>query len=186
MTSQQLTSTSKFLSLVLRHQPSAIGLSLDAGGWVSIDELLAKAALANHTLSRALLEEVVETSDKKRFAISEDGLRIRANQGHSVNIDLGLAPLTPPARLYHGTASRFLDAVLAEGLTKRQRQHVHLSENRDTAISVGTRYGEPVLLAVDAQRMSADGHLFYRSDNNVWLTDHVPAAYLRVAESGEL
>lgn len=185
-TPQQLTSTSKFLSLVLRHKPSTIGLELDAAGWASVDELLAKAASAHHTLSRALLEKVVETSDKKRFAFSEDGLRIRANQGHSVDVELGLPPVAPPARLYHGTASRFLDAILAEGLSKRQRHHVHLSESRETATAVGGRYGQPVLLAVDSQRMAAEGYLFFRSDNNVWLIDHVPPVYLRVVEAGSL
>ena len=186
MTPQQLTSTSKFLSLVLRHKPSTIGLSLDAAGWANVDELLARAAAANHSLSRALLEKVVETSDKKRFAFSEDGLRIRANQGHSVDVELGLPPLAPPARLYHGTASRFLDAILAEGLAKRQRHHVHLSESTETATAVGRRYGELVLLAVDAQRMSAEGFLFFRSENNVWLTDHVPPVYLSIIDAGSL
>ncbi|WP_411877509.1 RNA 2'-phosphotransferase [Polaromonas sp. YR568] len=184
MTSKQITTASKFLSLVLRHKPSTIGLVLDAAGWAEVDELLAKAASADHTLSRALLEEVVETSDKKRFAFSEDGLRIRANQGHSVEIELGLPPLAPPAMLYHGTASRFLDSILAQGLTKRQRHHVHLSESRETAVEVGQRYGPPVLLAVDAHGMSAEGFLFFRSENNVWLTDHVPPGYLSVAEAG--
>lgn len=183
---QQLTSASKFLSLVLRHKPSTIGLELDAAGWANIDELLAKSTLAKHALSRAMLEEIVQTSDKKRFAISDDGLRIRANQGHSVDVELGLPPVAPPARLYHGTATRFLDAILAEGLSKRQRHHVHLSESRETATTVGGRYGQPVLLAVDSLRMSAEGYQFFRSENNVWLTDHVPAVYLRVVEAGSL
>ncbi|AYQ29143.1 MULTISPECIES: RNA 2'-phosphotransferase [unclassified Polaromonas] len=186
MTPQHLTSTSKFLSLVLRHKPSTIGLSLDAAGWANVEELLARAASANQPLSRALLEKVVETSDKKRFSFSEDGLYIRANQGHSVDIELGLQPLTPPARLYHGTASRSLDAILAEGLTKRQRHHVHLSESSETATAVGRRYGQPVLLAVDTQRMAAEGYLFFRSENNVWLTDHVPAVYLSIIDAGSL
>lgn len=186
MTSQQLTAASKFLSLVLRHKPSTIALELDAAGWAGVDELLARASAAGHTLSRALLEEVVRTSDKKRFAFSEDGLRIRANQGHSVEIELGLPPVAPPARLFHGTASRFLEAILAEGLSKRQRHHVHLSESSETATAVGRRYGQPVLLAVDAQRMAAQGFAFFRSDNHVWLTDHVPAVYLRVVEAGSL
>ncbi|MGK6309808.1 RNA 2'-phosphotransferase [Variovorax sp. DT-64] len=185
MTSQQqLTTTSKFLSLVLRHKPQTIDLTLDAAGWVLVDELLTKAALAKRPVSRQLLEEVVATSDKKRFAFSEDGLRIRANQGHSVGVDLGLAPLAPPGVLYHGTASQFLDSILAGGLVKRQRHHVHLSESIATALAVGQRYGAPVLLAVDALRMSADGHLFYRSENYVWLTDEVPSSYLSVLETG--
>ena len=181
---QNLTTTSKFLSLVLRHKPQAIGLTLDASGWVEIDVLLAKAAAAGRPFTRQMLEEVVETSDKKRFAVSEDGLRIRANQGHSVEVELGLAPVSPPKVLYHGTAERFLDSILAEGLTKRKRHHVHLSENIQTALAVGIRYGAPVLLAIDAERMSKEGSLFFRSENNVWLTDEVPSAYLKVVKNG--
>lgn len=184
MTPQQLTAASKFLSLVLRHKPSTIGLELDAAGWARVDDLLARAGAAGHTLSRALLEEIVASSDKKRFAFSEDGLRIRANQGHSIDVELGLPPVLPPPSLFHGTASRFLGAIRAEGLSKRKRHHVHLSESRETAMAVGGRYGEPVLLTVDAGRMAAEGFLFFRSDNNVWLTDHVPPAYLRVVEAG--
>lgn len=186
MTSPQLTAASKFLSLVLRHKPSTIGLELDPAGWAGVDELLVKATAAGHTLSRTLLEELVASSDKKRFAFSEDGLRIRANQGHSVDVELGLQPVVPPAKLYHGTASRFLDAILAEGLSKRQRHHVHLSESRETAVAVGRRYGQPVLLVIDAHRMAADGFTFFRSENNVWLTDHVPSVYLSVVEAGGL
>jgi putative RNA 2'-phosphotransferase len=181
---QNLTTTSKFLSLVLRHKPQTIGLALDAAGWVEVDVLLAKAAAANRPLTRQLLEEVVETSDKKRFAFSEDGLRIRANQGHSVDVDLGLPPVVPPAVLYHGTALRFLDSILVEGLTKRKRHHVHLSENIQTALAVGTRYGAPVLLAIDAERMSKEGRLFFRTENNVWLTDEVPPAHLSIIKGG--
>jgi putative RNA 2'-phosphotransferase len=185
MTSQQdLTTTSKFLSLVLRHKPQTIGLTLDAAGWVEIDVLLAKAAAAGRSLTRQLLEEVVETSDKERFAFSEDGSRIRANQGHSVEVDLGLPPVVPPAVLYHGTALRFLDSILADGLIKRKRHHVHLSENIPTALAVGTRYGAPVLLAIDAERMSKEGLLFFRTENNVWLTDQVPADYLSIVKVG--
>lgn len=182
MTSKQITETSKFLSMVLRHKPSVIGLSLDHSGWASVDELLAKAVIANHSISRTLLEQVVESSDKKRFALSDDGLRIRANQGHSVEVELGLPSLVPPTLLYHGTAMRFLESILAEGLSKRSRHHVHLSESQDTAMAVGRRYGQPILLAVDSQTMAAQGHLFYRSENNVWLTDHVPTKYLSVVK----
>jgi putative RNA 2'-phosphotransferase len=186
MTSQEKerTAASKFLSLVLRHKPQAIGLTPDAAGWVAVDELLARAASHNRPLSRQLLEEVVATSDKQRFAFSEDGQRIRANQGHSIEVDLGLAPCAPPAVLYHGTASRFLDAILTEGLAKRERHHVHLSENTATALAVGQRYGAPVLLAIDADRMARDGRLFFRTANNVWLTEDVPAGYLSVLEPG--
>lgn len=177
---EKLTSISKFLSLVLRHKPQEIGLSLDPAGWTTIDELLAKAAAANRPISRALLHEVVRTSDKQRFALSEDGLRIRANQGHSVEVELGLPALTPPDVLYHGTASRFLAAILKDGLSKRQRHQVHLTESLPGASAVGRRYGSLILLRVDAKRMGADGLLFFRSANNVWLTDWVPPAYLSI------
>jgi len=178
----RLVSTSKFLSLVLRHQPGLIGLTLDEAGGTPVDELLTKCAAAGHTLSRETLEQIVRTSDKQRFAFSEDGTRIRANQGHSVTVDLGLPPLEPPVVLLHGTTKRFLPAILSEGLAKRARHHVHLSESSATATAVGARRGESVLLKVDAARMHADGHLFYRSANGVWLTDAVPPQYLSVLE----
>ncbi len=173
-----LRATSKFMSFVLRHQPDAIGLTLDSAGWVRIDELLARMAAAGKRVSRELLQEVVDTNDKQRFAISDDGLRIRANQGHSIDVELGLEPAEPPDVLYHGTATRFRAAIFREGLQRQQRHHVHLSESIETARAVGSRYGVPVLLQVDARRMRNDGHVFYKSDNNVWLTEQVPVAYL--------
>lgn len=178
----ELTSLSKFLSLVLRHEPQAIGLVLDDAGWVSTDELLRCLAAANRPTTLELLRQVVETSDKQRFALSDDGSRIRANQGHSVPVELGLAPMTPPDQLYHGTATRFLDSILQDGLMRRARHHVHLTLNADTAGAVGQRYGQLVMLSIDAKRMHADGHLFYCSDNGVWLTDTVPPAYLTVMQ----
>ncbi|GLH78425.1 hypothetical protein SSBR45G_33340 [Bradyrhizobium sp. SSBR45G] len=144
---------SKFLSLVLRHQPETIGLVLDAQGWAVIDELIARAAAAGTAFSRADLEQVVATSDKKRFTVSEDGLRIRAAQGHSVTVELGLAPREPPAVLYHGTATRFVEAIMAQGLTPQSRQQVHLSLDEATAVNVGRRHGKPVVLRVDAAAM---------------------------------
>lgn len=179
----ELMSISKFLSLVLRHRPQSIGLVLDDAGWAGIEDLLAKAAAAGRPLSRDTLAEVVRSSDKQRFAISADGLRIRANQGHSIDVALGLATATPPDVLFHGTASRFLAAILATGLDKRQRHHVHLSHDLATARAVGQRYGTPVVLQVDAARMCADGHVFHRSANGVWLVAHVPAAHLKVHQN---
>jgi putative RNA 2'-phosphotransferase len=172
-------SISKFLSFVLRHEPQSIGLVLDEAGWARLDELLAKANASGKRLDRALLQHVIDTNDKQRFALSDDGTRIRANQGHSIEVTLGLPAVTPPDVLYHGTATRFLDSILATGLDKRNRHHVHLTESLATATAVGKRYGKLVLLAVDAQRMSADGHVFHQSDNGVWLTDAVPTRYLR-------
>jgi putative RNA 2'-phosphotransferase len=173
-----LTATSKFLSFVLRHEPGAIGLTLDAQGWADIDELLARCAAHGRPLTRALLERVVAESPKQRFAISDDGRRVRASQGHSVEVDLAYAPATPPLLLYHGTVAAALAAIRAEGLRKMGRHHVHLSPDEATARVVAVRRGAPVVLCVDAWRMHGAGHLFYRSANGVWLTEAVPAEYL--------
>lgn len=173
--SQTLARTSKYLSLILRHRPGSIGLTLDAQGWAEIGALIEKADIK---LTRSLIEEVVATSEKQRFALSADGLRIRANQGHSVAVDLGLAPVAPPPVLYHGTATRFLDAILAEGLKPMDRQKVHLSSDVATATAVGRRHGAPVVLTVDSAAMATDGHVFTCSENGVWLTDSVPPRYL--------
>lgn len=171
-------SISKFLSLVLRHRPEAVGLALDRSGWASVDELL--RALAGHgkSLTRAELEQIVATSDKRRFALSPDHSMIRANQGHSVQVDLALLPASPPDVLFHGTVERCLSAIRAQGLRKGQRHHVHLSASRELAVIVGKRRGEPYVLEVDARGMAASGFVFYRSENDVWLTDHVPARFL--------
>ncbi|WP_426340509.1 RNA 2'-phosphotransferase [Pseudoduganella sp. S-14] len=171
-------SQSKFLSLVLRHKPEEIGLVLDQNGWASIDELIALANARGTNLNRSQIEFIVENSDKKRFAISADGTKIRANQGHSVEIALGLPPQTPPERLYHGTATRFLGSIRESGLHSAARQHVHLSSDHATAEKVGSRHGKPVVLTVEAGQMARDGHFFYISENGVWLTEAVPAKYL--------
>jgi putative RNA 2'-phosphotransferase len=169
---------SKFLSFVLRHKPETIGLALDAEGWAAIDDLIAKANAAGTPFARDDLLHVVATSDKKRFSLSADGLRIRAAQGHSVSVELGLLPKAPPAVLYHGTATRFVEAILSEGLKPQSRQQVHLSLDEATAHRVGQRHGRPVIFKVDAQRMHAQGLKFYVADNGVWLTDHVPPEFL--------
>jgi putative RNA 2'-phosphotransferase len=169
---------SKFLSLVLRHKPETVGLCLDSGGWVSVDELLSACAAHGRTITRAQLEAVVAGSDKKRFAFSAGGNLIRASQGHSLQIDLGYEPAKPPLLLYHGTATRFLDSIRKAGLLKQQRHHVHLSESQETASSVGERYGKLVLLKIEAGQMYEDGHVFCRSANRVWLTEHVPVRYI--------
>lgn len=166
---------SRILSYVLRHAPQEIGLTLDAGGWADVTDLLARATV---DMTRDDLHRIVSTSDKTRFALSEDGSRIRANQGHSVPVDLGLAACTPPDRLYHGTVVRFLEAIEAEGLRPMERHHVHLSPDIDTARAVGARRGPPVILSVDAAAMQAEGALFFRSENGVWLTDSVPPQHM--------
>ena len=184
--SKRIVSTSKFLSLVLRHEPARAGITLGEGGWVAVADLLAGCERAGKRISPALLGEVVASNDKQRFTFSDDGLRIRANQGHSVQVDLGLAPQVPPDRLYHGTASRFLASILKQGLLRGSRHHVHLTEKQEVAVSVGTRHGAPVVLVVDALRMQRDGHAFYRSDNGVWLTDQVGTQYLtRLEQEGK-
>lgn len=174
-----VVATSKFLSLVLRHRPERIGLTLDAGGWAEVDDLVRCARAHGRLIDRALIEEVVAKNDKQRFAFSEDGRRIRASQGHSIDVSLGLEPRVPPARLFHGTADRFLDSIRRHGLVRGSRHHVHLSLDRDTAQRVGARHGRAVVLEVDAAAMHAAGYAFFRSDNGVWLTESVPPAYLR-------
>ena len=171
--------SSKLLSLVLRHRPELIGIRLDAGGWVEVDELLAALAAFGKPMSRAQLERVVATSDKQRFAL--EGGRIRASQGHSVPVDLGLEPVEPPPLLFHGTPERNVAPILREGLRKGSRHHVHLSPDVPTALRVGARRGRPRVLEVDAAAMARDGHVFLRSANGVWLVDVVPPAYLRLA-----
>lgn len=173
-----LIRSSKFLSLVLRHDPGAIGLALDPQGWADVDELIALAGRAGSPLDRELIAEIVATNDKQRFALSPDGSRIRANQGHSVAIDPGLEPLVPPDILFHGTATRFLDSIRAQGLIPGSRLHVHLSEDEASTLNVAQRHGKPVLLTVRAGAMHAAGMVFYRSENGVWLTERVPAEYL--------
>lgn len=177
-----LTRASKLLSLVLRHDPDSIGVVMDPAGWVGVDDLVAATAGRNRPLTFELIEQVVATSDKQRFALSSDGRRIRANQGHSIEVDLGLDPVEPPPLLHHGTATRFLDSILAEGLRPGQRRHVHLSADRATATEVGARHGRPVVLDVDAGAMHQSGIVFHRSANGVWLTDAVAPQYLSVPE----
>jgi len=169
---------SKFLSLVLRHQPELIGITLDDQGWVTVADLKQKAAAYGNLFSREELEYVVETNSKKRFAFSEDKTKIRASQGHSVAVDLAYAPKVPPEVLYHGTAAKSVSQILKTGLEKRSRMHVHLSSDKTTAIQVGGRHGNPVVLKVAAGQMQQEGYLFFLSANGVWLTDVVPAAYL--------
>ncbi|MEU7302070.1 RNA 2'-phosphotransferase [Streptomyces sp. NPDC007189] len=168
---------SKYLSKHLRHQPERIGLTLDPGGWVEIDTLIAAAAAHGFPFTREELDHVVAGNDKQRFAI--EGSRIRASQGHSIEVDLGLPAAAPPPYLYHGTVARNLDAIRADGLRPMNRHDVHLSADRETATRVGARRGRPVVLTVDAGAMHRDGHVFHVSANGVWLTKSVPPRYLR-------
>lgn len=182
MDDTRLVRISKFLSRHLRHQPDRLGISLEPGGWIGVEDLLAACARHNMPLSRAELEEVVASNDKQRFSFDRDGTRIRANQGHSVPVDLELAPLAPPDLLYHGTGHQTAPVIRREGLRKMRRHHVHLSPDVAVAIAVGARHGRPVVFVVDAAAMHRDGFLFYRSANGVWLVDCVPPAYVQLLE----
>ncbi len=169
---------SKFLSRVLRHRPEEIGLELDRSGWAPVERLIEAARDHGFEFTLEELSYVVANNDKKRFSLSQDGLWIRANQGHSIEVDLGYAPALPPEVLYHGTAERFLTSIKQQGLIKGQRHHVHLSADVDTAMKVGRRHGKPIALRVEAGAMSRDGFIFYLSANGVWLTERVPVQYL--------
>jgi putative RNA 2'-phosphotransferase len=171
------TGTSRFLAYVLRHNPAAIGASLDEAGWISIDTLLAAAAEHGHRISRDALIQLTNSPGKRRFEIRKN--KIRAAQGHSIPIDLQLSPCQPPARLYHGTVERYLPQIMADGLKPGQRNHVHLSPDPATAATVGARRGRPVILVIDAAGMHNQGHQFYRASNGVWLTTHVPPQWIR-------
>lgn len=179
MNEERLVKVSKYLSKHLRHQPERLGLTLAPGGWVGVDNLLAACATNGMRVTRAELDEVVAKNSKRRFSFSPDGSRIRANQGHSVDVDLELAPSAPPDVLYHGTGHCAVDVIKREGLDKRTRHHVHLSRETATARQVGGRHGRPVVFAVDTAAMREAGYVFYCSDNGVWLTDAVPPQYLR-------
>ncbi len=180
MNETRLIKVSKFLSKHLRHDPEGLELVLALGGWVGVDDLLAACARRRFGLSRAELEEVVAQNSKQRFSFDPTGALIRANQGHSVEVDLQLPPTAPPAVLYHGTGHQTAELIARTGLDKMRRHHVHLSADPETARVVGARHGRPVLFAVDAAAMIQAGHLFYRSDNGVWLTGAVPPEFLRV------
>lgn len=175
--SKKLEPLSKFISLVLRHKPETINLQLDSEGWADISELITLSNAHGTPLTHEFLLEIVTTSDKKRFCLSPNGKQIRANQGHSISVDLKLSPQIPPPVLFHGTASRFLASIRNEGLVSRERQHVHLSASESTAIEVGKRHGKPVVLQINAADMHKNGYQFFLSDNGVWLTDSVPPAY---------
>jgi putative RNA 2'-phosphotransferase len=178
MDEKSRTAASRFLSYVLRHEPVAVGITLDPAGWVSVEVLLDACARHGRRLSRADLDEVVATNVKQRFALSDDGQRIRANQGHSAPVDLGHDPADPPAVLFHGTATRFVPSIQDEGLQRMGRHHVHLSADHATARTVGRRWGAPVVLRIDARAMREAGHVFFVTPNGVWLTDAVPAAFI--------
>lgn len=180
LSEKENTQISKFLSLVLRHQPELLGLRPDEQGWVKVADLLQQANAHGKPITAAELDYVVETNSKKRFAFSDDRQLIRASQGHSIGVSLGYQPQQPPEILYHGTGEKSVEAIMQTGLEKRSRQHVHLSADTDTAIKVGQRHGKSAVFEVAAAAMHADGHVFCLSDNGVWLTEAVPVRYLKL------
>ncbi|MEM9543207.1 MAG: RNA 2'-phosphotransferase [Cyanobacteria bacterium P01_E01_bin.42] len=178
LSESRLRKISKYLSYHLRHRPDELGLELEVGGWVEVAQLLAACRRNNFPIQLSELQEVVRRNDKKRFSFNEDGRKIRANQGHSVKIDLQLESQPPPEVLYHGTGHKAVPSILKVGLVKMSRHHVHLSSDRATAKKVGQRHGKPVIFQVDTEAMQKAGYLFYRSENGVWLVDRVPPEYL--------
>lgn len=178
MNEKAAKSISKFLSFVLRHSPEAIGLKLDENGWADVEELIAKSSKDGNSLDVELLDYIVENNDKKRFTFNEDKTKIRASQGHSISVELKLNEAEPLEFLYHGTVEKFLESIKKEGLQKMSRQHVHLSKDKETAIKVGGRRGVPQILTIKSGEMFKDGFKFYLSENNVWLTDEIPAKYI--------
>ena len=182
MTDKEIIRTSKFLSLVLRHQPERVGLKLDSAGWTTVTELLEAVNRHGVALTLEQLKHIVATSNKKRFAFNDEGTRIRASQGHSIDVDLQYAPQVPPELLYHGTATRFLDSIREKGLLKMERHHVHLSAETVVTVQVGARHGKPALLIIRAGDMHRAGRVFYRSANGVWLVEHVPPQFIEFPE----
>lgn len=172
-----LKETSKFISLILRHKPEVIGITLDEHGWANVDELISGIA-KTHEFNADILEEIVRTDEKQRYSFNVDKTLIRANQGHSIPVDVELDEVEPPAELWHGTGEKYVTAIDAQGLIPKSRLYVHLSKDRDTAVKVGKRHGRPVLYIVKAGEMYRDGYKFYLSKNSVWLTKEVPAKYL--------
>ncbi|MCP6762026.1 MAG: RNA 2'-phosphotransferase [Fischerella sp. CENA71] len=179
MNHSRLVKISKYLSKHLRHQPDRIGIKLAPGAWVAVDELLAACQKNQFPITHAELNAVVASNDKKRFSFDSTGTLIRANQGHSTEVDLQLEPVVPPDVLYHGTGHKAVESILQTGLNKMSRHHVHLSADIATVKTVGARHGKPAILIVDSGAMYKAGYSFYCSDNGVWLVDHVPPEYLQ-------
>lgn len=177
---RELVKDSKFLSFILRHDPSAIGVELDDAGWIEVSRLLGALQLHRPEITRERLIEIVETNDKRRFAFSKNRESIRASQGHSIGIDLGLPPTLPPSLLYHGTSKSNLKSIRNYGILRGQRHHVHLSPDENTALRVGSRCGKPVVLKIEAEKMAKSGFTFYVSENGVWLTEYVPPSFIMV------
>ncbi len=176
------TKLSRFLSLVLRHKPEEIGIKLDPNGWTNVTILISKMNSYGKNIDVETLEEILKTNNKKRFSFNEDKSLIRANQGHSIDIDLGYKTKIPPKKLFHGTAAKYVDSIYKTGIKKKNRHHVHLSKDFKTALSVGQRHGKPVVFEILTGQMIKEGFEFYESENGVWLTDEVPVKFIRKLE----
>ena len=176
---KRLIKISRFLCFVLRHKPESIQLALDTGGWANVEQLVRQSNVYKNDLTIEEIEEIVKLDDKQRFSLSDDGTLIRTSQGHSLNVRLELTPQSPPDILIHGTATRFLESIKSEGLLKMKRHHVHLSDCRNVARDVGSRYGKPLLLEINTKLMRKEGYDFFLSENGVWLVSHVPPSYIQ-------
>jgi putative RNA 2'-phosphotransferase len=177
MKSLELTKKGKYLAYILRHNPNAANLTIEDGGWVDVNELI-----ENTDITLEELEYIVINDDKKRYSFDDNGRKIRANQGHSITVNINFKEKIPPKYLYHGTAINHLDSINKEGLTKQKRHHVHLSHTPENALNVGRRHGVPIILRIDSEKMYNDGYKFYISENNVWLVDKVPTKYFMIYE----
>lgn len=171
------TKTSKFISLILRHRPEAIGIALDEHGWADVNELI-NGISRSRPFTMKGLERIVAQDPKQRYSFNQDKSKIRANQGHSINVDVELKELTPPDILYHGTGMKNVDSIDKEGLKPMNRLYVHLSKDIETATKVGSRHGKPFIYLIDCKSMVNDGYRFYLSENGIWLTKEVPLRYL--------
>ena len=174
----KLEKLSVFISLILRHKPETIGIQLDEHGWANVDELISGISSTGRKIDMEILEEIVRADNKQRYSFNENKTLIRANQGHSIPVDVELKEQQPPQILYHGTASRFLDSIMQEGLKPMSRLYVHLSSDMETAMKVGKRHGEPVVLKINSEEMCNDGIKFYLSENGVWLAKSVAKKYI--------
>ena len=182
--SDRKTATSKFIALILRNKPETIGITLDEHGWADVQELINGINQSEgHFLDMDFLEEIVRTDEKQRYSFNEDHTRIRANQGHSIPVDVELEEKVPPSVLWHGTGEKYVDSIDSQGLIPKSRLYVHLSSDKETARKVGLRHGRPVIYEVDCRQMAEDGYRFFESVNHVWLTKHVPVKYLKKLQS---
>lgn len=169
----------RFISLILRHHPETVGIQLDAHGWANVDELLHGINVSGRKIDMKMLERIVQNNNKKRYSFNEDKTKIRANQGHSIKVDVEMQEIIPPNELYHGTADRFMDSIKEKGILKMSRQYVHLSLDVETAVMVGKRHGKPIILVVDTKNMLEDGYTFWLSDNGVWQSEDIPWKYVK-------